>query len=52
MISTNAIKNTILAANAALAAIPPNPNMAAINATIISVIDNLNIIFNFKVMIA
>lgn len=42
--TTRAMKNTILAAPAALAAIPPNPKNAAINATTKNMMDILNMI--------
>lgn len=44
-----AMKKTILAKNAALAAIPPNPKIAATTATIKNTNDRRNIIFCFKV---
>ena len=42
------IKNRILAIEAAPAAIPPNPNTAAIMATIRKVTVQRNILYNFK----
>ena len=46
--STRNIKNNILAIDAAPAAIPPNPNTAAIIATIRNITVQRNIIFQFK----
>lgn len=48
--SASAIKKMILANVAKLAAIPPNPKIAAISATMANPIDILNIILSFKVV--
>lgn len=48
--NTRKIKNRILAIPAAPAAIPPNPKMAAIMATIRKITVQRNIGFNLKVI--